>query len=75
MKIDGKLSPIDLGVPFLEPGHTEDNLEVRESNDHEFDGVSEGSRSEGDNLCPTNGSLVVGGSINVISGNGGGYWR
>ena len=48
---------------------------MRESNDHEFDCVSEGSGSEGDNHCPMNDSFVVGGSIDVISGNGGGYWR
>ena len=75
MKINGKHSPIDLGIPFLEPGHAKDNLGTRELNDHEFDCVSEGSGSEGDNCCPMNGSPIVGGSINVISGNGGGYWR
>ena len=70
MKIDGKYSPINLGVRFLEPGHAKDNLGVRESNDYKFDCVSEGSGSEGDNHCPTNGSLVVGCSINIIGGNG-----
>ena len=70
MKINGKCSPIDLGILFLEPGHAKDNLGVRESNDHEFDCVSEGSGSEGDNCRPTNGSLVVGCSINIIGGNG-----
>ena len=39
-------------------------------NDHEFDHVSEGSGSEGDNYCPTNGSLVVRYSINIIGGDG-----
>ena len=72
MEINGKRSPIDPGVPFLEPGHAKNNLGARESNDHEFDCVSEGSRSEGDNCCPMNGSFVVGGSIDIISGNGGG---
>ena len=70
MEINGKCSPINPGVPFLEPGHAKNNLGVRELNDHEFDCVSEGSRSEGDNHCPTNGSFVVGGSIDAISDNG-----
>ena len=72
MKINGKHSPIDPGVPFLEPGHAKNNLGMKESNDHEFDCVSKGSGSEGDNHYPMNGFFVVGGSSDVISGNGGG---
>ena len=45
---------------------------MRELNDHEFDCVGEEFGSEGDNCCPMNGSFVVGCSIDIISGNGGG---
>ena len=42
-KVDGVLDPINFGVPFLEPGHSKNDLRLRESYNHEFHCVREGS--------------------------------
>ena len=42
-KVNGVLDPINFGVPFLEPGHSKNDLRLRESYNHEFHCVREGS--------------------------------
>ena len=42
-EVDGISSPVNLGVPFLEPWHSEDNLGLRESYYHKFYHVRESS--------------------------------
>ena len=40
-EVNREVNPIDDGVPFLEPGHAEDDLRVRETNNHELNLVGE----------------------------------
>ena len=46
LKVDSIPDPINLWVPFLEPGHSKDNLELRKLYNHEFYHVREGIRGE-----------------------------
>ena len=46
LKVDSILNPINLWVPFLEPGHFKDNLGLREPYNHEFYHVREDIRGE-----------------------------
>ena len=46
LKVNHILDPINLWIPFLEPGHSKDNLESSESYNHEFYHVREGIRGE-----------------------------
>ena len=43
MKVDGIPDPINFGVSFLESGHSKNDLRSRESYNHEFHCVREGS--------------------------------
>ena len=70
VKIDSECFPVDFGIPFLESGHTEDDLGTRETNDHKFNHVRERSGGEGNNGGPTNDSFDVRGSINIIGSDG-----
>ena len=69
-KIDSECFPVNFGVPFLESGHTKDDLGMREMNDHKFNCVRERSEGEGNNGGPTNGSFGVRSSINIIGSDG-----
>ena len=40
-EVNREVNPIDDGVPLLEPGHAEDDLRVREMNNHELNLVRE----------------------------------
>ena len=48
VEVNGEYFPIDLGVPFLEPRHSKDNLGMKETDDHKFNHVSERSRGKED---------------------------
>ena len=45
-EVDGISNPVNLGVPFLEPWHSEDNLGSRELYYHKFYSVRESSQRE-----------------------------
>ena len=45
-QVDREVNPINDRVPFLEPRHAEDNLRVREMNNHEFILVRKRTRVE-----------------------------
>ena len=40
-EVNREVNPIDDGVPLLEPGHAEDDLRARETNNHELNLVGE----------------------------------
>ena len=42
-QVNGEYFPVDLGVPFLEPGHSKNDLWIKEANDHKFNHVSKRS--------------------------------
>ena len=46
-EVNGEVDPIDDGIPLLELGHAEDDLRVREANNHELHLVGEGTSVEG----------------------------
>ena len=75
VKIDSECFPVDFGVPFLEPGHTKDDLGMKKTNDHKFNCVRERFEGEGNNDGLMNGSFGVRSSINIISGDGQRYLR
>ena len=75
VKVDGECFSIDLEVPFLEPGHSKDNLGMRETNNHEFNHVNERPEGEGDDSGPTNSSFHIRGSINIVSCDGRRYFE
>ena len=70
MEIYSEVLPITLGVPFLKPRYSKNDLWTREMNNHEFNHVREGSRGKQNDRSPKNSSLVIWSSVYIVSGDG-----
>ena len=75
MEVYSEVLPVNLGLPFLKPGHSKNDLWTGEMNNHESNHIREGSRGKRNVRSPKNSSLVIWSSIYIVSGDGRRYLR
>ena len=62
--------PVDLWVPFLQPGHSQDYSWFAKLEYHKSDGVRVILKGEDGLSFPTNGSFLILGSIYIVGDDG-----